>query len=154
MNMDGPPVPQGLAPLDSRLLGVEALKHPNLTALLRAAAPRYVAGTTPGSLQGHLIGGGKVWKPEDDTAVLPAWRKTLTHVITYRQRDEPGADSLRTLAPDLGAYANEVWIDILHSPSLNQLIRCVGLRLGNGLEEVLVGLELRQAFGAQDQVGP
>jgi hypothetical protein len=110
MTMNSAPTPQGIAPLDSRLLGADAFNPPNLTALLRAAAPKYSAGTTSGSLQGHLIGGGKVFKPDDDTSVLPAWRKAYVHAITYRQLDEPGANSLRTLAPDMGSYANEVRI--------------------------------------------
>jgi len=61
-------------------------------------------------IQGHLVGGNKVHRPDDpDTAVLPAWRKMYTHVIGYKIIGKPGVESLRQLAPDMGAYANEAF---------------------------------------------
>jgi hypothetical protein len=101
------PVAAPMANLDSRLLGVQHFASKNLTAALKGAFP---GGTDPrvGLLQGHLASGGKVHKPDDDTSVLPAWRNTLTHIIGYNVPGKSTIDSLRQLAPDSGAYANEV----------------------------------------------
>jgi hypothetical protein len=96
-----------IANLDSRLLGAEHFKHPNLTAHLKASAP-FVLGGRQAILQGHLVGGGKVFKPDDDTAVNPAWRKAYVHLIGYKEEGKASVDSLRELAPDMGAYGNEV----------------------------------------------
>jgi len=102
------PVPAPIANLDSRLLGVQHFASKNLTAALKGAFP---FGTDPRVqiLQGHLVSGGKAHKPDDDTAVLPAWRNTLTHVIGYNTPGKASIDSLRQLAPDSGAYANEAF---------------------------------------------
>jgi hypothetical protein len=105
--MDKAPEPQGISPLDSRLLGAEHFKHPNLTQILMSAAPT-VGGKNSAGLQGHLVGGGKAAHPDDDTSVLPAWRKALVHMIGVKTSTNPGVESLRKLAPESGAYANEV----------------------------------------------
>lgn len=108
MDNDKPPVPSALANLDSRLLGADAFNNPNLTAYLKAAAPFHL-GAGFGVLQGHLVSGGKAHNPDDDTSVNPAWRKAYVHTIGYRD-DSKNASiaSLRELAPNSGAYANEV----------------------------------------------
>jgi hypothetical protein len=106
-DMSKAPEPQGIINLDSRLLGAEQFKHPNLTKYLRDAAP-IVSGRPSGGLQGHLVGGGKVFHPDDDTSVLPAWRKAYVHMIGSRYPGSRGVESLRELAPESGAYANEV----------------------------------------------
>lgn len=102
------PVPAAMAILDSRLLGAKHFEHKNLTQILKAAAP-FALGGQQAILQGHLVSGGKAWKPDDDTAVLPAWRSTYVHLIGYNVPGKVSVDSLRTLAPETGAYANEAF---------------------------------------------
>jgi hypothetical protein len=103
------PEPNAIANLDSRLLGAEHFKHPDLAKFMREAAP-WSTGVNGSQavIQGHLTGGNKVHHPDDDTSVLPAWRKAYTHVIGYNIPGQASVDSLRRLAPDSGAYANEV----------------------------------------------
>ena len=96
-------VPMGIIPLDSRLLGKEHLESPDLAQVLKDSMPQL----PQGQLRGHLIGGGKVLDPDDETSVLPAWRKAYVHLIGTGV-GIPNVDALRTLAPDMGAYANEV----------------------------------------------
>jgi hypothetical protein len=101
------PIPQAMTNLDSRLLGAKHLANKNLTAAMKAAFPA----TLPAKqqlIQGHLVSGGKVHRPDDDIAVLPAWRSALTHVIGYYAPGKTTVDSLRAIAPESGAYANEV----------------------------------------------
>ncbi|KAK3077145.1 hypothetical protein LTS18_011099 [Coniosporium uncinatum] len=100
------PKPEGIVPLDSRLLGAEHFASPNLTQALEQANPAAL-GVPMGGLQGHLVAGGKVMDPDDDTSVLPAWRKAYVHVIGIKTLGMRGVDSLRRLAPGSGAYANE-----------------------------------------------
>jgi hypothetical protein len=103
------PEPSAIANLDSRLLGAEHFKHPDLAKIFKAAAPwTNGANGSQAVIQGHLIAGGKVHKPEDDTSVLPAWRKAYSHVIGYSMPGQYSIDSIRKLAPESGAYANEV----------------------------------------------
>ena len=105
---DREPVASAIANLDSRLLGAADLAHPDLKAALKGAFPR---GLEPRQtlLQGHLVGGGRVARPDDDTSVLPAWRAALTHVIGYKVPGKTSVDALRRLSPGGGAYANEAF---------------------------------------------
>jgi len=105
------PEPAAIANLDSRLLGAEHFKNPDLAKIFKAAAP-WASGEVSAAqqvLQGHLIGGNKVHKPDEENSVLPAWRKAYSHVIGYYIPGKSGVDSLRKLAPDMGAYANEAY---------------------------------------------
>lgn len=95
--------PMGISPMDSRLLGAKHLKSPDLAQALKDAMPQ----VPDGQLRGHLVGGGKVFNPDDDTSVNPAWRQAYVHLIGTGL-GEFTVDSLRTLAPDSGAYVNEV----------------------------------------------
>jgi hypothetical protein len=95
--------PQGVAPMDSRLLGASHLTSPNLKAALREAFPQL----PNGQLRGHLVGGGKVAVPSDDTSVHPAWRKSLVHLIATGS-GRPNVTALKRLASDTGCYSNEV----------------------------------------------
>jgi FAD/FMN-containing dehydrogenase len=113
------PVPAPMANLDSRLLGARHLQSKNLTAALKAAFA-FKLPAKQQLLQGHLVAGGKVHKPDDDNSVLPAWRTALTHVIGYQTPGLASVDSLRLLAPDSGAYANEVYIG-RYAPNFIQL---------------------------------
>jgi FAD/FMN-containing dehydrogenase len=105
---DREPVASAIANLDSRLLGAADLAHPDLKAALKGAFPR---GLEPRQTlrQGHLGGGGRVARPDDDTSVLPAWRAALTHVIGYKVPGKTSVDALRRLSPGGGAYANEAF---------------------------------------------
>ncbi|KAI5856026.1 hypothetical protein BZA05DRAFT_434459 [Tricharina praecox] len=94
--------PMGITPMDSRLLGQTALQSTGLAAALKAAMPQ----VPDGQLRGHLVGGGKVMTSTEDTSVLPAWRKAYVHLIGTGV-GLVKTDSLRTLAPDMGAYVNE-----------------------------------------------
>jgi hypothetical protein len=124
---DKEPVASAITNLDSRLLGAVELASKDLKAALMASFP---TGLEPRQtlLQGHLVGGGKVCSPpsllsrgdmlrltkikvanpDDDTSVLPAWRTALTHMIGYKVAGQTSVDGLRKLAPNSGAYANEV----------------------------------------------
>jgi hypothetical protein len=93
------PTPQGTMPLDSRLLGQAHLTSPRLKAALKATSP---------GIQGHLIANPAL--KFDNTSVLPAWRKTYVHLIGAKVPPVASVDSLRRLAPDMGAYVNEVRI--------------------------------------------
>jgi hypothetical protein len=95
--------PMGRVPMDSRLLAQSHLESPNLAATLKASIPNL----PDGQLRGHLIGGGAVFTTSTATSVLPAWRKAYVHLIATG-RGQYTADALRTLAPDSGAYVNEV----------------------------------------------
>lgn len=102
--------PMGITPLDSRLLGQSHLESPELAQALNDAMPQ----VPNGQLRGHLVGGGKVLDPDDDTAVLPAWRKAFVHLIGTGEglvgngEGQFNVASLRALAPEMGAYVNEV----------------------------------------------
>ena len=103
-------VPQGMTPLDSRLLGAAHFAHPNFTAALKAASPSILGISLGGGLQGHLVGGGAASIPNNETSVLPAWRQAYTHLVGMKLPGVGNVDSLRKLAPlpISGAYANEV----------------------------------------------
>ncbi|KAF1986982.1 hypothetical protein K402DRAFT_403914 [Aulographum hederae CBS 113979] len=104
--------PQGIVPLDSRLLGEEELAHPDLAAALRASNPGK-AGASVGfmGLQGHLIGGGAAMKDNPETSVLPAWRKAYIHMIGMKTEANKGVDALRAISPKAGAYVNEAYLE-------------------------------------------
>lgn len=61
------PVPNAITTLDSRLLGPDQLAHPNLTAVLRASSPFALSVTAAQQIQGHLVAGKKVSRPDDDS---------------------------------------------------------------------------------------
>jgi hypothetical protein len=127
-DMSKPPEPQGIIGLDSRLLGAKHFKNPNLSKYLKDASP-VVLGKSVGGLQGHFVAGGKVSHPDDDTAVLPAWRTALVHLIGTRSATSVGVQSLRELSPESGAYANEVsglkphWVRFTHIPCLRPSLK-------------------------------
>jgi hypothetical protein len=66
----GAPEPNAIVNLDSRLLGAAHFAHPNLTSILKAAAPFAIGGTSA-VIQGHLVSGGKAHHPDDDSAFSP-----------------------------------------------------------------------------------
>ncbi|KJZ79204.1 hypothetical protein HIM_01355 [Hirsutella minnesotensis 3608] len=71
---------------------------------------------------GHLVAGGAVARSTVDSALNPAWRRALTHVVfsvdwnstasaaeidTMTSLARNGVAKLRALEPDMGAYLNE-----------------------------------------------
>jgi hypothetical protein len=94
------PTPSGLSALDSRLLGGSHMASPGLANALKASSPY---------LQGHLVANPDL--KYENTSVLPAWRSAYVHMIGVRTGSS-SVDPLRKLAPDMGAYANEVRIPL------------------------------------------
>ncbi|QDS72645.1 hypothetical protein FKW77_002478 [Venturia effusa] len=94
--------PQGIRPMDSRLLSREHLVNPGLAEALEKAMPMM----KEGQLRGNVVGGNKVSMTGNATAVTPAWRKAYVHLIATGQ-GAPDASALRVLAKDSGAYSNE-----------------------------------------------
>ena len=90
-------------PLNSRLLGEKHLTSPQLKAALKATSP---------GMQGHLIANPAL--KYENTSVLPAWRKAYVHLIGSKVPPMMSMDSLKRLAPDMGAYVNEVCIILLN----------------------------------------
>jgi Berberine and berberine like len=103
--IDGVAQPNGLTQLDSRILGARHFKSTNLAAALKAAMPSGPLG----QLRGNMVSGLGVaaLASNSETSVNPAWRSGLTHLIASGIPGAWNVDSLRTLAPDSGAYANE-----------------------------------------------
>ncbi|KAI5855468.1 hypothetical protein BZA05DRAFT_370419 [Tricharina praecox] len=86
----------------ARLLSAAHLRSPRLASALAAAYPR----AHEGLLRGHLVGGGAVLSSGENTSVLPAWRSAYVHLVGTGV-GRFNVSSLRTLAPDSGAYVNE-----------------------------------------------
>lgn len=117
-----PPVGSSAA-LGSRLLDRKALASPKLNQTLEVLAGTQEQFT---SVNLVLVGGGQVARDGADrfSGVNPAWRRSYVHNIVARGWD-PGADeatrnavhsditnvkvrAMKDLAPDTGAYMNEV----------------------------------------------
>ena len=107
------PVPEpynrGIVPFDSNLLSAEHLSSPNITYALRTTGGDYgVLLCAPGD----RVGDGR------DVSANPGWRKAV--VLLVGMKDESrgtSVDGLRDLAPDMGAYINEVRL-LPNSPRL------------------------------------
>lgn len=92
--LEAPPRNHGIYPYDSRLLAPEHLRDPSIITALKGALGTYgVLMTAPGPSQGS----------GEDTSANPGWRRAVVHLVAG-----PDAGGLRTLAPDMGAYINEV----------------------------------------------
>jgi FAD binding domain-containing protein/berberine-like enzyme len=94
--------PQGVSWMDSWLLGKEHLTSPGLSKALEGSMPHLELG----ELRGQMVGGGKVFQAQNNTSVLPAWRKTYSHLILVGS-GQADATPLRKLAPNMGQYVNE-----------------------------------------------
>lgn len=137
------PRSHGVFPYESRLLGPEHLRHPDIMDALSGAEGDYgILMTAPGLSQG----GG------EDTSENPAWRRAVVHLIAA-----PDASGLRRLAPDMGAYINEVgqrsnsFLYCSHSILINLV---AGEPYRRELDPSLLGLQLPQAIRHQIQVRP
>jgi hypothetical protein len=99
----------GILDQDSRLLSEEALTSTKIGEALEKSMP---FGMEDGMLRLHLVAGPKMWAMGNDTSVHPAWRKTYVHAVATGH-GTPNAQALRDLAPNSGAYSNEVrWSNI------------------------------------------
>jgi hypothetical protein len=94
----------GIYDQDSRLFGEKELADPRLAEVIEKAIPY---DKPDGQIRVHLTAGGKVNEERNDTSVHPSWRKAIIHNVATGG-DTPTADSFRELAPDMGAYVNEV----------------------------------------------
>jgi hypothetical protein len=94
--------PRGSSNIDSWLLDRDSLTSPGLENALELSMPRMKLG----EFRGQVIGGGKAFQSNNDTALLPAWRKAYAHLIMVGT-DQTNATSLRKLAPNMGEYVNE-----------------------------------------------
>jgi hypothetical protein len=108
----------GIYDQDSRLLGEKELSDPRLEDVIRRAIP---FDKPDGQIRVHLTAGGKVHEGGNDTSVHPAWRRTIVHNVATGGYT-PVADSFRELAPDTGAYANEVSLQDMRMILLSFLI--------------------------------
>jgi hypothetical protein len=99
---------------DGRLLDRAALTSPKFAAALKAAMP-----SKPGKMiRGALIGGGEVIKRSPtESSVHPSWRKT--YVTFWSDKD---VDDMAKMAPDMGAYINEVIPVLLLYMSLKLIV--------------------------------
>ena len=95
------PTPSGLFPMDGRLL---ARRH--LESL--PSQPMRVKRPYGSYMIIEAVAGNKVQRPDDDTAVLPAWRDAYVQVDTSYFPPIVTADVLREIAPEMGVYSNEV----------------------------------------------
>ncbi|KAF2422745.1 FAD-binding domain-containing protein [Tothia fuscella] len=93
---------KGISPMDSWLFSAEHLKSPQFADALAAGMPKL----QDGQYRGQLIGGGKVLTEGNDTSVLPAWRKTIAHIV-LTGLGQPNVEPLRRFASNMGAYSNE-----------------------------------------------
>jgi hypothetical protein len=96
------PVDEGLLGMDSHLLAPAHLKSPKIKDALKSTYGNWglfmVAPRNP-----------QLNKPNpEETSVLPAWRNATAHIIGFRAMGLTSVDGLRELAPEMGAYGNEV----------------------------------------------
>jgi hypothetical protein len=99
-------VSPGRMDMDSRLLGAAELSSPKMAEALKRSMPFDLM---DGQIRIHLVAGPKVWAadPKGETSINPMWRRTYAHSISTGA-GTPDAGGLRWLAPDTGAYPNEV----------------------------------------------
>lgn len=153
--------PQGITPMDSRLLSREHLVNPGLAEALEKAMPMM----EEGQLRGNVVGGNKVFTTGNATAVTPAWRKAYVHLIaTGRGTPDATCSSLKELAKDSGAYSDEVgssFLSVAHtSPLVSSWRKDVTDKNGLGitntglLENNLLGPKLRKTLPDQIEIRP
>lgn len=94
----------GIYDQDSRLWGEKELADPRLADVIERAIPY---DKPDGQIRVHLTAGGKVNENRNDTSVHPSWRTALVHQVATGG-STPIASSFRELAPNMGAYVNEV----------------------------------------------
>jgi hypothetical protein len=129
------PLAQGAMPLDSRLLGASHLASPNLRAAFKASSS---------GIQGHLVANPDL--KYGNTSILPAWRKAYVHMVGTKVGAVMSVDPLRKLAPDMGAYANEVRYSLVFALSFTTFVFLLTSKTGilrrRGLEDFILGHKL------------
>ena len=112
-NTTGPPSPpynRGIVPFESRLLAASHLQSPNITYALRQTLGNYgVLLCSPGQTVG----------PGNDTSANPGWREAVLLIDGFVS-NTTNLDGLRELAPDMGAYINEVYWSSYHTTQTTQ----------------------------------
>jgi len=93
------PMTPGIINLDSILLDAKAMRHPDYKKALK---------NMPALGFGWLPSGNKVSRPDDETSVNPAWRSAVVHNMGMKIGPIDLLKPLKNLAPDAGAYGNEV----------------------------------------------
>ncbi|CAH0028278.1 unnamed protein product [Clonostachys rhizophaga] len=92
-----PPYNRGIVPFDSRLLGAEHFRSPNITFALRETGGYYgILVCSPGG----RFGDGS------ETSNNPGWRRAVALVVGFKT-NTTNVNGLRALAPDMGTYINE-----------------------------------------------
>ncbi|KAJ4208231.1 hypothetical protein NW759_013666 [Fusarium solani] len=92
-----PPYNRGIVPFDTRLLGAEHFRSPNITFALRETRGNYgILVCSPGG----RFGDGS------ETSNNPGWRKAVALLVGFKT-NTTNVDGLRRLAPDMGTYINE-----------------------------------------------
>jgi hypothetical protein len=120
-------MPMGVLDQDSRLFGKEELTSPNLGDVYAKAMPYDL---NDAMIRIHLVSGPKVWAQGNDTSVHPAWRRAYVHAIATGA-GTPNAQSFRDLAPDSGAYVNEVRLTLSRAMQFTNMTR-LGLEIRTG----------------------
>jgi hypothetical protein len=96
----GKPFAIGKTPFDSHMLAKEHLE---------ALPSKPMAVKRKLSFFGIMaVSGNKAHQPDEDVSVNPSWRRAYVHMITFYFKPFTSADILREIAPDMGAYGNEV----------------------------------------------
>ncbi|KAF4513234.1 hypothetical protein G6O67_000532 [Ophiocordyceps sinensis] len=112
----------GIVLLGSRMVSREFMARPDGPGRLRDAL-KSIAETMDVGFTGHVVAGGAVARSTVDSALNPAWRRTLTHIAfsadwnsstpAAEQRriqdtmTNVAVEKLKALEPDMGAYLNE-----------------------------------------------
>ncbi|XP_044724134.1 FAD binding domain-containing protein [Hirsutella rhossiliensis] len=113
----------GILLLGSRMVSRDFLARPDGPGRLRDALKDVHESMGGVGFTGHVVAGGAVARSTVDSALNPAWRRTLTHIAFGADWNSstPAAEQkgiqdkmtnvaverLRALEPDMGAYLNE-----------------------------------------------
>lgn len=97
---------RGIVPFESRLLAASHLKDPNITYALKE---------TKGDYGVLLCAPGQAAGDGSETSANPGWRKVTVLLVGFVS-EGTNLDGLKKLAPDMGAYINEVCRSFLSNP--------------------------------------
>lgn len=61
-----------------------------------------------------MLAGNKVAKPDNETSAVPAWRTAIVHAVGMNLAGIMSMDGFQELAPEMGAYGNEVCANLAH----------------------------------------
>ncbi|PNY23125.1 FAD-binding domain-containing protein [Tolypocladium capitatum] len=113
----------GIVIVGSRMISHDFLSKPDGPKRLTDALKSIVESAEAVGFTGHVVAGGAVARSTIDSALSPAWRRTMTHIVfgvdwtsttplaeqkEIRDRlTNVQVEKLRVLEPDMGAYLNE-----------------------------------------------